>query len=990
LPDQQGHANIIVKLWDTATGILIHSFEGHATGRKCGAFSPDGASIIVTSDQTIELLDTASGAVIRSFRTNSGELQSVAYSPDGTRILSASLEGAQDPKSAGCKINLWEVASGKRILSFEAAPTSCFSTVTFSPDGERILSGGGEMKLWDAATGALIRSFVGQRPVDLLKISPDGKLILSKASNTRMTLWDADSGAPVRRIDTGAANTASFSSNGKFILSGGDDKVVKIWNSDTGHLVSSYDVPSKIEALAFSPSDTRFLSGGSNNDIDLFDTASGRLIRNFKGHVGPVNAVGFAPDGTRVISASSDHTMKSWDVASGRPLKTFAHRTEDCDSTPTIAFSRDGVQVFWAYESRRLAWCEVKISVWDVASGRSVRDFDVSSDLAAAVAYSPDRVTALSGGSRNTVEIWDLTSGREVGTLKGATGPALATAFSPDGAQYLSGSGDGGIRRWSARDKQLLSTSIIGDNGAWITVTPEGFFEGTPAGMDLLSVVQGIHVYSIDQVKQELYRPDLVREKLAGDPKGLVAAAAAKLDLTKIISSGSPPKLTVASPADRADIGGADKVTVEASLADRGGGIGRVEWRVNGVTQGILERGVALADEGAGPSDSSASPAGGAPKDIVLKRTLAVDPGDSRIEMVAFNAKNLVASEPVTITVHRDAPTAASLTKPKLHVLAVGVNDYWDGRLRLSYAAPDATAIADAFRKAGVGLYSAVDAAAVLDADATIAHLDQVFADLGKRVASGDVFVFFMAGHGKTVDGRYYFLPQDFHFRDETSIEKDGIDQKRLQAWFAEIPAKKGILLFDTCESGSLTGANVASRGLGELEAVQRLIWATGRTTLTASTDDAPAQEGYRGHGVFTYAVLAGLGEARTDKDGWIEVTDLAHYVDQAVPEISQSAFKWRQVPQMSIVGSDFPLAAKVSVLEDVAPPAAAVPLKPTHVVIAPADVFARAGGSGAVVTHLAPGTQVRLVETKDGWTLIARDGRAIGYVEPKALAGLQ
>jgi hypothetical protein len=56
---------------------------------------------------------------------------------------------------------------------------------------------------------------------------------------------------------------------------------------------------------------------------------------------------------------------------------------------------------------------------------------------------------------------------------------------------------------------------------------------------------------------------------------------------------------------------------------------------------------------------------------------------------------------------------------------------------------------------------------------------------------------------------------------------------------------------------------------------------------------------------------------------------------------------------------------------EDGAPAAPVIPLQPTHVVVAPADVFAQAGGSGAVVTRLAPGTQVRLVETKDGWTLI-------------------
>jgi hypothetical protein len=34
----------------------------------------------------------------------------------------------------------------------------------------------------------------------------------------------------------------------------------------------------------------------------------------------------------------------------------------------------------------------------------------------------------------------------------------------------------------------------------------------------------------------------------------------------------------------------------------------------------------------------------------------------------------------------------------------------------------------------------------------------------------------------------------------------------------------------------------------------------------------------------------------------------LARYIDKTVPEISQAAFNLRQAPQMSIVGSDFPL----------------------------------------------------------------------------------
>jgi hypothetical protein len=39
-----------------------------------------------------------------------------------------------------------------------------------------------------------------------------------------------------------------------------------------------------------------------------------------------------------------------------------------------------------------------------------------------------------------------------------------------------------------------------------------------------------------------------------------------------------------------------------------------------------------------------------------------------------------------------------------------------------------------------------------------------------------DTFVFFLAGHGKTIDGRYYFVPQDFRYEGEESIVKKGVD----------------------------------------------------------------------------------------------------------------------------------------------------------------------------------------------------------------------
>ena len=145
---------------------------------------------------------------------------------------------------------------------------------------------------------------------------------------------------------------------------------------------------------------------------------------------------------------------------------------------------------------------------------------------------------------------------------------------------------------------------------------------------------------------------------------------------------------------------------------------------------------------------------------------------------------------------------------------------------------------------------------------------------------------------------------------------------------------------------------------------------------------------------MFTYALLDAIDRADVNKNGLIEVSELADYIDQMVPDYSYEAFKLRQVPQRSIVGNNFPIVSRVSLLAEAvnaaAVPAAASPAKPTHVVIAPADVHQSAASTGAVITQLPAGTQVAIVRREGGWIIVARDGKQLGYVEEKALLALQ
>ena len=273
--------------------------------------------------------------------------------------------------------------------------------------------------------------------------------------------------------------------------------------------------------------------------------------------------------------------------------------------------------------------------------------------------------------------------------------------------------------------------------------------------------------------------------------------------------------------------------------------------------------------------------------------------------------------------------------------------------------------------------------------------LDAAFAELASKVRPSDVFVFFLGGHGKTIDGRYYFIPQDFAAAGATTktaldaaVVKQGIAQEQWQAWLARIPARKSVLLFDTCESGSLTGEGKETRALERGAANDRLVQATGRTILTASSDDTDAFEGFRGHGLFTYNVLEALERADSDGNGRIEVAELAAYVYAQVTALSEQVYKQRQVPQVRITGN-YSLAKPTQIFAN-KEPGIVLPAKATHQVTSAAELLVLPAMGARRVRKLDAKTPVTLVKSDAGWTLVAREGRPLGFVATKDLTPIQ
>jgi len=257
----------------------------------------------------------------------------------------------------------------------------------------------------------------------------------------------------------------------------------------------------------------------------------------------------------------------------------------------------------------------------------------------------------------------------------------------------------------------------------------------------------------------------------------------------------------------------------------------------------------------------------------------------------------------------KNAPILSS--QPALSMLVVGINRYRDKALWLRYAVPDGQELVTAVRQAASPLVRDVKVTTLFDEQATMAELEAAFARVAAQTSSNDVFMLYLAGHGTTLDGRYHFIPQDFHYTNQDAVRHRAITQDHLQRWLASVPARKSILLIDTCESGSFSQSLAIMRGMIEKTAIDRLSRATGRATIVAATDAQPAMEGYEGHGVFTYAVLQGLRHADTvsgNRDGITGLFELAAYVHARVPEIPMQTFAYEQIPQVHMQGSDFPV----------------------------------------------------------------------------------
>ena len=233
-------------------------------------------------------------------------------------------------------------------------------SVDFSPDGRYIATGDvdGDVGLWEVSSGENIYYTSLGGEVYGVAFDPSGTYIAADGfdEDVRLMILNASSGTVIDSIyideDAGNINSVAFSSDGRYVAVGLDIPWAYLWEVSSDRKKSwGWPNASEVYDVAFSPDGMYLATGNDNGDATLWelnswwtDDADALDFNNFKPG-GNVRSVAFSPNGKYLAADAYDGNNTSviiYDVVSGRSVRQI---DPDIDGVNALAFSPDGLHL---------------------------------------------------------------------------------------------------------------------------------------------------------------------------------------------------------------------------------------------------------------------------------------------------------------------------------------------------------------------------------------------------------------------------------------------------------------------------------------------------------------------------------------------------------------------------------------------------------------------------------------------------------------------
>lgn len=480
-----GGEDTIVRIWNSRTGALESTMEGHSDKVSSLAWSPRGDALASGSlDGSVRIWDVV-GRAERLVLSGNGPVDNVAWAPDGRVVASAGHDGV---------VLLCSSVDGS-VLDALRGHESGVNGLTWSPDGATLASSddSGVILLRKPGRESRERSLLGHRgAVGSLAWSPAGDMLASAGMDRSLRLWKPDTNLPPAIVEgLGHPPTLlAWSPDGSTLAWDGVNNTVSLWELAKGPqgastLVTGHHWP--VWAMSWSPDGSVLATGAIDGTRVLRPTGEPPDVLQLRS----IACCALSPDGRLLATGDSAHDSEELAVgfATGggssppvlRPCAVHVWSRNATKPDVTLEGHRDHISwVAWSGDGHRLASASTDgvVRLWNLDDGIAIAELR-HDDWVTRVGFSVDGRRVATGTIEGDVLVWDTASSNLIAVLGrhdiGRPTPAspspsrrvTSLGWSPDGAALASGGRDGTVRLWNPAGRQAPMVIAAHDDGVY-------------------------------------------------------------------------------------------------------------------------------------------------------------------------------------------------------------------------------------------------------------------------------------------------------------------------------------------------------------------------------------------------------------------------------------------------------------------------------------------------------------------------------------------
>ncbi|KAK4201937.1 WD40-repeat-containing domain protein [Triangularia verruculosa] len=186
----------------------------------------------------------------------------------------------------------------------------------------------------------------------------------------------------------------------EILVTGSSDATCIVYNIRSGYRPIRKLTHHSAAVLDLVFDDKHIVTCSKDISICVWDRATGALLKQLRGHSGPVNAVQMR--GNTIVSCSGDFKVKLWNIDSGKNIQEFVGHTKGLACSQ---FSEDGRWIASAGNDKI-------IRIWDANTGECVREMKAHDNLVRSLHVDSISGRLVSGSYDSDIKVWDVETGQ--------------------------------------------------------------------------------------------------------------------------------------------------------------------------------------------------------------------------------------------------------------------------------------------------------------------------------------------------------------------------------------------------------------------------------------------------------------------------------------------------------------------------------------------------------------------------------------------------